>query len=60
MAIKKDFKESEEKLSKKKNIKAQINNEENKVVKFQEFVENNRKSIVYVSIGLITITVLLH
>ena len=58
MSDKKFNKENEEMLSRKKSTKTQIDSEENKVVRFQNFIENNRKLVVSVSVGIVAITVL--
>jgi len=58
MLGKKGIKENEDKFSKKKITKTQIDQEDNKVVRFQRFVENNRKLVMTISIGIVTVTVL--
>src|SRR3989339_254906 len=58
MSEKKGIKENADKLSKKKSTKTQIDQEDNKVVRFQRFVENNRKLVMSVSFGIVAVTVL--
>ncbi|TAL69530.1 MAG: hypothetical protein EPN82_06780 [Bacteroidetes bacterium] len=58
MSDKKLYKENEEKLSKKKSTKTQIDSEDNRVVRFQRFIENNRKLVVSISIGIVAVTIL--
>jgi tetratricopeptide (TPR) repeat protein len=58
MSDKKLIKENTDKLSKKKSTKVQIDPEDNKVVRFQRFVENNRKLVVSISIGIVAVTIL--
>lgn len=58
MSEKKVIKESVDKLSKKKIAKTQIDQEDNKVVRFQRFIENNRKLVMWVSFGIVAVTVL--
>jgi tetratricopeptide (TPR) repeat protein len=58
MPFKKFEKESEDKLGKKKSIKTKTSPEENKIVKFQDFIENNRKLVISFSVGVIAVTIL--
>ncbi len=58
MSDKKVIKENTDKISKKKSSKTQLDQGDNKVVRFQRFVENNRKLVMWVSFGIVAVTVL--
>ena len=58
MSEKKVIKENTDKISKKKSSKTQLDQGDNKVVRFQRFVENNRKLVMWVSFGIVAVTVL--